>query len=187
MKLLISAEKIINRIGDGLGWLTSILFVLLMLNVVYNVTMRYAFNDVSIGMQEMEWHLFSVIFLLGVPYAIRTNGHVRVDIIYEKLTVRMQSIIDVLGGIFFLLPFCLLVAWFGIDYAKESYTLGETSGDPGGLPHRWVIKSVISISFFFMAINGLGMILNSINRMINPMHPLLGKETETIGTQGGLS
>lgn len=187
MKLLVSAEKGINRIGDALGWFTSILFILLMLNVVYDVAMRYAFNDVSIGMQEMEWHLFSVVFLLGVPYAIRTNGHVRVDIIYERLTVRAQAVIDVLGGVFFLLPFCLLVAWFGIDYAKESYALGETSGDPGGLPYRWIIKSVISLSFFFMAITGLGMILNAINRMMNPMHPQLGKDTENLDAQGGLS
>ena len=69
MSLLIKIEKGFNRFGDLLGWVASVLFILLMINVVYDVVMRYAFNDVSIGMQEMEWHLFSIVFLLGEPYA----------------------------------------------------------------------------------------------------------------------
>lgn len=186
MSLLIKLEKGFNRFGDLLGWVSSVLFILLMFNVVYDVVMRYAFNDVSIGMQEMEWHLFSVVFLLGVPYAIRTSGHVRVDVIYENLSVRSCAIINIFGVVFFLMPFCLLVAWYGIDFAQESYDLGEMSGDPGGLPHRWVIKSVISISFFCMAISGISLLLNSINRLLNPLHPELGQEDKTMDGQGDL-
>jgi TRAP-type mannitol/chloroaromatic compound transport system permease small subunit len=151
-------EQLFNRIGDVLGWLASILFVLLVINVVYDVIMRYAFNDVSIAFQELEWHLFSAVFLLGVPYAIRSAGHVRVDIFYERLSVRVQSIIDLIGTLVFLLPFCVLVAWFGIDFAKESYSLGETSGDPGGLGYRWIIKAMIPLSFSFMALSGVGLL-----------------------------
>ncbi|MBD1577771.1 MULTISPECIES: TRAP transporter small permease subunit [Vibrio] len=184
---LIKLERGFNRFGDVLGWIASVLFIMLMFNVVYDVVMRYAFNDVSIGMQEMEWHLFSVVFLLGVPYAIRTSGHVRVDVIYENLSVRTRAIIDIAGVVFLLLPFCLLVAWYGINYAHESYELGETSGDPGGLPYRWIIKSTISLSFFCMAVSGIGMLLNSINRLINPLHPELGKEAKSSNTQGELS
>nr|WP_252858184.1 TRAP transporter small permease subunit [Photobacterium angustum] len=80
MKSLITLERFFNRIGDVLGWFASILFLLLLVNVVYDVVMRYVFNDVSIALQEMEWHLFSSVFLLGVPYAIRSAGHVRVDV-----------------------------------------------------------------------------------------------------------
>lgn len=187
MSLLIKLEKGFNRFGDLLGWVASVLFILLMINVVYDVVMRYAFNDVSIGMQEMEWHLFSIVFLLGVPYAIRTSGHVRVDVIYENLSVRSRAIINILGVLFFLMPFCLLVAWYGIFFAQESYELGEMSGDPGGLPHRWVIKSLISISFFCMAISGISLLLNSINRLMNPLHPELGQENKAMNGQGELS
>ena len=133
MRSLIYIERLFNRIGDALGWLSSMLFILLIANVVYDVVMRYAFNDVSIAFQEMEWHLFSAVFLLGVPYAIKAGGHVRVDVFYEQLSFKAQAIIDLIGTVVFLLPFCLLVAWYGIDVAKESYNLGETSGDPGGL------------------------------------------------------
>jgi TRAP-type mannitol/chloroaromatic compound transport system permease small subunit len=144
------------------------LFILLLANVVYDVVMRYVFNDVSIAFQELEWHLFSAVFLLGIPYAIKASGHVRVDIIYERLSNRAQAIIDILGTLIFLLPFCLLVAWFGIDFAKESYSLGETSGDPGGLAYRWIIKAVIPLSFLFMAVSGLGMLFHALNRIVNP-------------------
>ncbi|MEH0665846.1 TRAP transporter small permease subunit [Vibrio scophthalmi] len=168
MRSLIYVERIFNRFGDFLGWLSSILFILLLANVVYDVVMRYAFNDVSIAFQEMEWHLFSAVFLLGVPYALKAGGHVRVDLFYERLSMRAQAIIDLLGTVVFLFPFCLLVAWFGIDFAKESYALGETSGDPGGLPYRWIIKAMIPVSFFFMAISGIGLLIHSLNKIFNP-------------------
>lgn len=168
MRTLIKMEQLLNRIGDALGWISSILFLLLLVNVVYDVVMRYVFNDVSIAFQEMEWHLFSAVFLLGVPFAIRSAGHVRVDVFYERLSLRAKAIVDLLGTVIFLIPFCLLVAWFGIDFAKESYLLGETSGDPGGLAYRWVIKAMIPISFIFMFISGMGLLLNSINTILYP-------------------
>lgn len=168
MRSLIYVERLFNRFGDLLGWLSSLLFILLLANVVYDVVMRYAFNDVSIAFQEMEWHLFSAVFLLGVPYAIKAGGHVRVDLFYERLSHKAQAIIDMLGTLFFLLPFCLLVAYYGIDFAKESYALGETSGDPGGLPYRWIIKAMIPLSFFFMAVSGVGLFLHSLNKIVNP-------------------
>ena len=168
MRSLIYVERLFNRFGDFLGWLSSVLFILLLANVVYDVVMRYAFNDVSIAFQEMEWHLFSAVVLLGVPYAIKAGGHVRVDLFYERLSNKAQAIIDMLGTLFFLFPFCLLVAYYGIDFAKESYALGETSGDPGGLPYRWIIKAMIPLSFFFMAVSGVGLFLHSLNKIVNP-------------------
>ncbi|NLS14378.1 TRAP transporter small permease subunit [Vibrio sp. SM6] len=168
MRKLIYIERLFNRIADGLGWLSSMLFLLLLINVTYDVVMRYAFNDVSIAFQELEWHLFSAVFLLGVPYAIKAGGHVRVDLFYERLSTKAQAIIDILGTTIFLIPFCLLVAFYGIDFAKESYLLGETSGDPGGLSHRWIIKAMIPLSFFLMALSGVGLILHSLNKIFNP-------------------
>ncbi|HAS6347627.1 TRAP transporter small permease subunit [Vibrio sp. IRLE0018] len=168
MRNLIYIERLFNRFGDLLGWVSSVLFILLLANVVYDVVMRYVFNDVSIAFQEMEWHLFSAVFLLGIPFALKAGGHVRVDLFYERLSHRAQAIIDLLGTVFFLFPFCLLVAWFGIDFAKESYALGETSGDPGGLPYRWVIKAIIPLSFVFMAVSGVGLLLHSLNKIVNP-------------------
>lgn len=164
--MLITLENAVNRISDWLGALTALLFVLLLLNVFYNVVARYLFSEVSIGMQELEWHLHATIFLLGVPYALRAGGHVRVDLVYERMSSRMRAWVDLVGTLVLLLPFCLLVVWYGIDFARDAYALGETSGDPGGLPHRWIIKSMIPVSFGFMALSGLGLLLTSVNTLL---------------------
>ncbi|WP_283130504.1 TRAP transporter small permease subunit [Enterovibrio norvegicus] len=168
MQSLIVLERLINRIADVLGWIASSLFLLLMLNVFYNVVMRYAFDSVSIALQEMEWHLFSAVFLLGVPYAVKAGGHVRIDVLYERWSEKTQALVDLLGCVLFLMPFAVLIVYFGIDFANESLQLGESSGDPGGLPHRWIIKAMIPVSFFFIAVTGLGLILNALTRLLRP-------------------
>ena len=160
---LLRVEKAINRFSDILGKIAAVLFILLLFNVFFDVIMRYLFNDVSIGMQEMEWHLFATIFLIGVPYAIYTEGHVRVDIIYADLSAKKRAWIDLIGTLVLLLPFTLLVMNFGIEFTHESFTLGERSGDPGGLPYRWIIKGVIPFAFASMALSGVGIVLRSIN------------------------
>ncbi len=165
------AEALINSFSETLGKITAVLFILLLLNVFFDVIMRYLFNDVSIGMQELEWHLYATIFMLGIPYTLYKDGHVRVDIIYESLSLRKQAWIDLWGTLFLLIPFCLLVARYGIDFTVESYLLGETSGDPGGLPYRWLIKSMVPLAFICISISGLGLALKSINTLRNdPEH-----------------
>lgn len=167
---LIDLENIIERFLQTLGKIAAVLFLLLLLNVFYDVIMRYAFNNVSIGMQELEWHLFATIFLLGVPFAVTTGTHVRVDLFYERLSQRQRAWIDLFGTLFFLMPFALLVAWYGAFFALDAYKLGESSGDPGGLPYRWIIKSMIPLSFLFIAVSGIRMILRSIN-VLRGLHP----------------
>lgn len=160
--LLIKLEKMINKFSEFLGKFTALLFILLLCNVFFDVIMRYLFNDVSIGMQELEWHLYAAIFMLAIPYTLYKEGHVRVDIIYADLSPRKQAWIDLLGTLILLIPFTVLVAKYGIDFTLESYELGERSGDPGGLPFRWIIKAVIPFSFIAMTISGLGLMLKSI-------------------------
>jgi len=160
---LLRLEKTINAFSDLLGKIAGILLTLLLLNVFYDVVMRYLFNDVSIGMQEMEWHLYATIFLLGVSYAIRHDGHVRVDLIYERQSPKTQAWIDLGGTVIFLLPFTLLVGYYGINFVAESFEMSEQSGDPGGLPYRWLIKSMIPLAFFAMALSGIAVILRAIN------------------------
>ncbi len=163
---LLKAERIINRFSDAVGSFSAILLLLLVLNVFYDVVMRYVFNNVSIGMQELEWHLYSMVFLFGVAYTLRADGHVRVDVIYELMSPKKRAVIDILGTIFFIWPFCFLVAGYGIGFAHEAFAIGETSGDPGGLPFRWVIKGMISLSFACVVISSAGFLLRAINRYL---------------------
>ena len=163
---LVRLEQVINSFSELLGKVAAVLFVIMLFNVFFDVIMRYMFNDVSIGMQELEWHLYASVFLLGVPYTLKAGGHVRVDLIYERLSVRTKALIDMFGTLLLLLPFAGLVAWYGVDFARESFELGETSGDPGGLPYRWLIKSMIPFAFFAIFIRGLGLFLKSLNILL---------------------
>ena len=163
---LLRAERAINRFSDGVGRFSAVLLLLLVLNVFYDVVMRYLFNDVSIGMQELEWHLYAMIFLFGVAYALRVDGHVRVDLVYERLGPRRRAVIDIVGTVALLWPFCFLVAGYGMGFAYEAYDIGETSGDPGGLPHRWAIKAMIPIAFVCVIVSSIGFMLRSLNEYL---------------------
>ena len=157
MGWLTTLDNGLGRIAHMCGWVASLAFILMLLNVFYDVVMRYAFNNVSIGMQEMEWHLYAVVFLMGIPYALRTDGHVRVDVFYASCRDTVKAWINLVGALIFVIPLAAFIAWLGIDFAMESYSMNERSGDPGGLTHRWIIKGLISFSSFFTAIAGLGM------------------------------
>lgn len=162
MPIILKLDTFFHRITQLCGILAGVAMVLMLFNVFYDVIMRYVFNDVSIGMQELEWHLFSCVFLLGTPYAMQRDGHVRVDIFYERWSDSTKAWINLGGTVFFIFPFVFLVSYYGYGFALESYELGESSGDPGGLSHRWIIKSLIPASFILMGLASLGMITKAI-------------------------
>jgi len=154
--------KVIGKIIDTLGNLCSLLMVLMILNVFYDVIMRYFFNDVSIGMQELEWHLFAAMFMFGIAYTLKEDAHVRVDIFYDAMPKRKQAIINIFGALFFALPITVLICYYSIDYTMEAYSMGEGSGDPGGLPHRWIVRSVIPISSIFLILAIIHVVLSQV-------------------------
>ena len=97
--MLLKIEKIYNRAMDYIGKFIAVLMILTMLNVFYDVIMRYFFKTGSIAMQELEWHLFSIVFLLGISYTLKEEGHVRVDFIYDRLDDKKKAIINIFGGL----------------------------------------------------------------------------------------
>lgn len=144
--------NLLRKIIDTVGNLCSLLMVLMILNVFYDVVLRYFFNDVSIGMQELEWHFFAAMFMFGIGYTLKEDAHVRVDIVYDQLSSKKKAIINLVGSLFLALPFACVLIYFGWDYSYEAYAIGEGSGDPGGLPHRWIIRSVIPLSSLFLVL-----------------------------------
>lgn len=160
--------KVLGKIIDLLGNFCSILMLLMIANVFYDVIMRYFFNDVSIGMQELEWHLFAAMFMFGIAYTLKEDDHVRVDILYDTLSKRKQAVINIFGAIVFALPITVLIFYFSIDYAMEAYNMGEGSADPGGLPHRWIVRSVIPLSSVFLMLAILHVVLSHIKILTTP-------------------
>ena len=161
--MLIRLERLFDRFSDALGYLAGFLMVAMLLNVFYDAIMRYCFRSGSIALQEMEWHLFSVIFLIGIAYTLKEDAHVRVDIIYDHFSVRGKALINIIGTFVFLLPICWLIADGSIGFVKEAYEFNEISGDPGGLTHRYLIKAVIPVSFVLVMISAVGFVLRNIN------------------------
>jgi TRAP-type mannitol/chloroaromatic compound transport system permease small subunit len=160
-KIMDKIIKILDRFIDYIGGIAAIAMVLMLLNVFYDVLMRYFFNNSSIGMQEMEWHLFSVVFLFGMAYALKEDGHVRVDMFYENMAPKRQALINIVGSFIFIIPFSLVIINSGYDFALGAYEMGEISGDPGGLTNRWIIKASIATSFVFLMISTVSFILKN--------------------------
>lgn len=191
MKLLLRCEAALNRIMDWVGALAACLLFLLVILIAWNVVARYAFQASSIGIEELSWHLYAAIFLLGIPFALRSDSHVRVDLLYDKMQPKTQAWIDVIGSLVFLLPFCLLVIWSGWHFTLAAYQLGtqpdgiaefftmlssqgigERSQDPGGLLNRWIIKGVIPFSFLLLLLAGLAFFIRRLNSALNELHQL---------------
>lgn len=160
---MLKLEKLFDRFADWIGYISGVLMFLMMLNVFYDVIMRYFFRTGSIAFQELEWHIFSMVFLLGISYALKEDGHVRVDVIYDNLHPKKKAVINLVGTIVFLIPFSLLIAFGSINFVVESYMANEQSGDPGGLTHRWLIKAFIPASFFLLTLNSVGSIVKNYN------------------------
>lgn len=161
--MLLKAEKFFDTVADWIGNICGILMILMMLNVFYDVVMRYFFRSGSIGMQEMEWHLFSLVILFGVSYTLKEDGHVRVDLIYDRLTAKKKALINIVGVFIFLMPISLLVATGSTEFVLEAFNSNEGSGDPGGLPYRWIIKGMIPLSFYLLIFIAIGFVIKNLN------------------------
>ncbi|MDC9715145.1 MAG: TRAP transporter small permease subunit [Gammaproteobacteria bacterium] len=138
-------------------WLERLIVGLLLLtifNVFIDVVLRYVFNASSIALQEMEWHLFSAMFLLAISYTLQKDAHVRVDIFYANFSPKTQALVNITGFILFILPISLLITYYSIDFAYSAYAINEQSGDPGGLTQRFIIKGIIPLSFILVIISG---------------------------------
>ncbi|BHH85813.1 TRAP transporter small permease subunit [Desulforhopalus sp. 52FAK] len=161
--MLIKAEQVFMRMNRILGRILSVVLLLMTFNVFFDVVMRYFFRNSSVGMQEMEWHLFSIVILFGVSVALLDEGHVRVDFLYDRYTVRKKAIINIFGTIFFLLPLALLIFFGSFNFVNDAYQIKEISEDPGGLPFRWVIKGMIPLAFFTLIFASVGYTIKNIN------------------------
>ena len=118
--MLLKLERGINRIIDAAGALAAFLLIMLVLIISWNVIARYSFSASSIGLEELSWHIYASIFLLGLSYALKTGSHVRVDLVFENLSTRTRATIDLFGTLLFLIPFCLIVIWSGWLFAIEA-------------------------------------------------------------------
>ncbi len=139
-------DPVLTWIGQSISWI----WLLLLITIVCNVVLRYVFGEGRIELEEIQWHLYSTGFLLGIGYTFQVDGHVRVDVVHERLGPRWQAWLELYGIILCVLPFVALILIYSVPFIQTSFELGEVSMSPGGLPFRWAIKSMLFIGFFLL-------------------------------------
>jgi len=148
-------DRVISAIGKGASWL----WVVITGVIIWAVVGRYAFDHGSVTLEEVQWHLAGMGWLLGLAYTLVVDGHVRVDVIHERLSLKGQGWVELFGLVFLLLPFLGLAVYEMFPYAYSSWQQGETSQAPAGLPYRWVLKSILALSFVLLIMAALSRLL----------------------------
>jgi TRAP-type mannitol/chloroaromatic compound transport system permease small subunit len=159
--LLLKLSQLIDwlneRVGKGAFWLVLIMTVISAGNASY----RFIFNDSSNGLLEIQWYLFSGVFLLCAGYTLQKNEHVRIDVISSRFSARGLAVIDIIGTVFFLLPMVITVVWLSLPLVAESYRINEYSANAGGLI-RWPVKILLPIGFTLLALQGISELIKRI-------------------------
>ncbi|MEX1300374.1 MAG: TRAP transporter small permease subunit [Desulfotignum sp.] len=158
----------IDACNEWVGRLVSWVVVFLVAVVFIDVVMRYAINTSFVFTQELEWHLFGFIFLMGAGYTLLYDQHVRVDVVYQRLPPRGQAWINVLGCIFLLFPGALLIIYTSFGFAWEAFAFMEGSPDPGGIPFRFIIKSCVPLGFVLLLFQGVSMFIRNLAILLTP-------------------
>lgn len=162
MKRIKHIARACDRLNEWIGSVVVTTAVFCFILVIFsNVVLRYVFNTSFVFMAELEWHLFSFIFLLGAGFTLLHDGHVRVDVVYSVLDRKRRALINLVGVVLFLVPSCFLVLKTTIPWVITAYQVGETSLDPGGLPARWVLKAALPAGYLLMLIQGFSLFVKS--------------------------
>ncbi|HAI32022.1 MAG: C4-dicarboxylate ABC transporter permease [Thalassospira sp.] len=168
MEALLKFSDIIDAIVTRVGKWASLLAIPLMIVILYDVIQRKFGGQGSIKLQELEWHLHTGLFMLCFGFAYIRDAHVRIELIRDNLRPRTRAIVEMIGGIICVLPFCALVLYFGFDFVARSFESHEVSASTTGLTHRWIIKSTIPIGFGLLAMAGLSIFLKCFVYVFGP-------------------
>jgi TRAP-type mannitol/chloroaromatic compound transport system permease small subunit len=166
VKLLTRYARAVERMNDGIGVALRWLALAMVLMGAYNAVARYLTRWAGVSLSsnalnELQWYAFSLIFLLGAAYGLRHDVHVRVDVLFNRLSERGRAWVDIVGTVFFLIPFSVLMLWVSWPMVRASWAVRETSPDPGGLS-RYPIKAVILICFLLLLLQGLAHLVRQV-------------------------
>jgi TRAP-type mannitol/chloroaromatic compound transport system permease small subunit len=169
MKALLRLARGIDLVNEWIGRFSAWFGLVAVVICTGNALSRYAADMSSNAWLELQWYFNSAMFLLVAAYALKCNDHVRIDVIANKLSLRAQAWIDILGGLFALLPTSLIIAWYSWPSLVNSYEISEYSSDPGGLI-RWPVRLLIPIAFGFLALQGVSEIIKRIQALLEHRH-----------------
>lgn len=152
----------IDRLNEGIGRLVCWLTLAMVLIAAFNALIGFMAPTWGSNVyRELQWYLFSVVFLIGAAYTLKHDAHVRVDVLYGRISPKGRAWIDLLGTLLFMLPFCALMLWTTWPAVRDSWKVREMSPDPGGLP-RYPIKALIPIALALLILQGIAWVIQKI-------------------------
>ncbi len=161
MRALLAFSRVVDWFNSQFAVVANWLVLLAALISAGNASSRYLFSESSNGWLEIQWYMFAGMVLLGAPYTLLKNEHVRVDLVFGMVSERTQIWIDIVGGILFLLPICVILIYFTWPWFVESWLINESSSNAGGLI-RWPVKLLLPVGFCLMALQGVSEIIKRI-------------------------
>jgi TRAP-type mannitol/chloroaromatic compound transport system permease small subunit len=159
----IRLDRVVELAGRFGAWTGFALIVVMGSNVL----LRYLFRTGSVAMQELEWHLMAPVSLLCIAFAIKHEGHIRVDILYARFSPFWKAVVELISALLALM-LSLLIVWLSVPYVYQSFSIGEGSPDPGGLPYRFIVKSMIPLGFVLLALQSTAWVLRSAMPFLPP-------------------
>lgn len=168
MRGLLALSAAIDAVNDKLSWIADWFVFLSCLISAGNAFSRYAFSVSSNAWLEIQWYMFGALVMLGASYTLKKNEHVRVDIVYTNLSTRKQIAIDIFGGVLFLLPAALILAYLSWPVFYNSWVENEISGNAGGLI-RWPIKIFLPLGFALLSLQGISELIKRVAMLTGDM------------------
>ncbi|WP_330203970.1 TRAP transporter small permease subunit [Cyanobacterium sp. Dongsha4] len=171
MGIALKISKIIDNISEWCGKISYGLVLVMIALGVWNVLGRYigkilGENLSSNSFIELQWYVFDIVFFLGAAYALKVDSHVRVDLFYKDFSPKLKALVNILGVVLFVFPFCGVVIYFSWQYVANSWQIWEISADEGGLP-RYPIKTMILVSPFLLILQGISEIIKNLDIFLN--------------------
>ena len=168
MKFLLRLDEIAESLVVGIGRIAAWSAVLLMIVIVFDVITRRFFVLGSTKLQDLEWHLHAILFLFCLGYAYLKDAHVRIDLVREQLSDRAKLWIELIGCLLFLIPYTIIVIYYGVDWWHRSFIQNEMAESATGLPFRWIIKAALPIAFVVLLISAVGMAFRKLVQLFAP-------------------
>lgn len=164
LRVSAAIDRVTGGVGNAVAWLTLLMILIGGFNAVARYLGRYIGINLSSNLYiELQWYLFSMIFLLGAAWVLREDAHVRVDVLFNRCSARTQSLINILGTLLLLIPFCAFIMWVSIPVIRDSWAIREGSPDPGGLP-RYPLKALILVCFALLLLQAVSELIKEVDR-----------------------
>lgn len=175
MNFLLQFSRLVDRLNEAVGRAAIWLVLVVVIVSAGNAVSRFAFNLSSNAMLEIQWYLFSAIFLFCAAYVLKKNEHIRIDVITGRFSPRGQNWVDVFGILVFLLPMALLIAWLSWPTFMNAWESGEGSPNPGGLI-RWPVRLMLPIGFLLLILQACSELIKRIAFLVGAAPNPLSKE-----------